>query len=81
MKVTNVEKKENSTVELTIHVEADEFEAAVQKAYLKSRSRIAVPGASGRARPPARSSRGCTAPACFMKMPSTTSIPAPMRPL
>ena len=38
MKVTNVEKKENSTVELTIHVEADEFEAAVQKAYLKSRS-------------------------------------------
>ena len=42
MKVTNVEKKENSTVELTIHVEADEFEAAVQKAYLKSRSRIAV---------------------------------------
>ena len=44
MKVTNVEKKENSTVELTIHVEADEFEAAVQKAYLKSRSRIAVPG-------------------------------------
>lgn len=80
MKVTNVEKKENSTVELTIHVEADEFEAAVQKAYLKSRSRIAVP-ASGRARPPARSLRGCTDPACFMKMPSTMSIPAPMRPL
>ena len=44
MKVTNVEKKEKSTVELTIHVEAAEFEAAVQKAYLKNRSRIAVPG-------------------------------------
>ena len=68
MKVTNVEKKENSTVELTIHVEADEFEAAVQKAYLKSRSRIAVPGFR-------------KDPACFMKMPSTMSIPAPMRPL
>ena len=44
MKVTNVEKKEKSTVELTIQVEADEFEAAVQKAYLKNRSRISVPG-------------------------------------
>ena len=32
MKVTNVEKKENSTVELTIQVEPDAFEAAVQKA-------------------------------------------------
>ena len=44
MKVTNVEKKENSTVELTIQVEPEEFEAAVQKAYLKSRKNIAVPG-------------------------------------
>ena len=32
MKVTNVEKKENSTVELTIQVEPDAYEAAVQKA-------------------------------------------------
>ena len=44
MKVTSVEKKEKSTVELTIQVEADEFEAAVQKAYLKERKRINVPG-------------------------------------
>ena len=44
MKVTNVEKKENSTVELTIQVEPDAFEAAVQKAYLKARKNIAVPG-------------------------------------
>ena len=44
MKVTNVEKKENSTVELTIQVEPEEFEAAVQKAYLKTRKNIAVPG-------------------------------------
>ncbi|MFI3252798.1 MAG: trigger factor [Eubacteriales bacterium] len=44
MKVTNVEKKEKSTVELTIQVEVDVFETAVQKVYLKNRSRITVPG-------------------------------------
>ena len=44
MKVTNVEKKEKSTVELTIEVDAAQFEAAVQAAYLKNRKRIAVPG-------------------------------------
>ena len=44
MKVTSVEKKEKSTVELTIQVEAEVFEAAVQKVYLKNRGRINVPG-------------------------------------
>ena len=44
MKVTNVEKKENNTVELTIHVDADLFEGAVQQAYLKNRNKISVPG-------------------------------------
>ena len=44
MKVTSVEKKEKSTVELTIQVEAEVFEAAVQKAYLKNRASINVPG-------------------------------------
>ena len=44
MKVTSVEKKEKSTVELTIQVEADAFEAAVQKAYEKDRKSISVPG-------------------------------------
>lgn len=44
MKVTSVEKKEKSTVELTIQVEADAFEAAVQKAYEKERKNIGVPG-------------------------------------
>ena len=44
MKVTSVEKKEKSTVELTIQVEADKFEAALQKAYLKNRTRLNVPG-------------------------------------
>ena len=44
MKVTSVEKKEKSTVELTIQVDAAEFEAAVQKAYLKARGSIQVPG-------------------------------------
>ena len=44
MKVTNVEKKENNTVELTIHVDADLFENAVQRAYLQNRNKINVPG-------------------------------------
>ena len=44
MKVTSVEKKEKSTVELTIQVEAQQFEDAVQKVYLKNRGRINVPG-------------------------------------
>ncbi|MBE6956337.1 MAG: trigger factor [Ruminococcaceae bacterium] len=44
MTVTNVEKKENSTVELTIQVGAEAFEAAVQKAYLKNRASISIPG-------------------------------------
>ena len=44
MKVTNVEKKENSTVELVVEVSAEEFEAAVQKVYLKQRGKIMVPG-------------------------------------
>ena len=44
MKVTSVEKKEKSTVELVIEIGAEEFEAAVQKAYLKNRASINVPG-------------------------------------
>ena len=44
MKVTSVETKEKSTVELTIQVEADAFEAAIQKVYLKTRGRMNVPG-------------------------------------
>ena len=44
MTVTNVEKKENSTVELTIEVGAEAFEVAVQKAYLKNRPTISIPG-------------------------------------
>ena len=44
MKVTSVEKKEKSTVELTIQVDAGQFEAAVQRVYLKTRGRINVPG-------------------------------------
>ena len=44
MKVISTEKKEKSTVELTIQVEAEVFEAAVQAAYLKNRKSINVPG-------------------------------------
>ena len=44
MKVISAEKKEKSTVELTIQVEAEVFEAAVNAAYLKNRKSINVPG-------------------------------------
>ena len=44
MTVKNVEKLENSRVALEIEVGAEEFEAAVAKAYLKARSKISVPG-------------------------------------
>lgn len=44
MKVISNEKKEKSTVELVIEVGAEEFEAAVQKAYLKQRGKIQIPG-------------------------------------
>ena len=44
MTVKNVEKLEKSRVALEIEVGAEEFEAAVQKAYLKVRSKVSVPG-------------------------------------
>lgn len=44
MKITNVETKEKSTIELTIHVPAEDFEQAVQRAYIKNRKRINIPG-------------------------------------
>ena len=44
MNVKNCEKLEKSKVALTIEVGAEEFEAAVQKAYLKQRGKINVPG-------------------------------------
>ena len=44
MKLTNVEKKENNQVELSILVEKDEFEEAMQKAYKKNVSNINIQG-------------------------------------
>ena len=44
MKVISAEKNDKSTGELTIQVEAEVFEAAVQAAYLKNRKNINVPG-------------------------------------
>ncbi len=44
MTVKNVEKLEKSRVALEIEVGAEEFEAAVAKAYLKIRNKINVPG-------------------------------------
>ena len=44
MNVKSVEKQEKSAVQLVIEIGGEEFEAAVQKAYLKQRSKINVPG-------------------------------------
>ena len=44
MKLKSTEKLENGKVCLEIQVEKPEFEAAMQKAYLKNRSKISVPG-------------------------------------
>ncbi len=41
---TNVEKLENSMVKLTIEVDEAKFEEGIQKAYIKNRSKISVPG-------------------------------------
>ncbi len=44
MTVKNVEKLEKSRVAVEVEVGAEEFEAAVAKAYLKNRNKISVPG-------------------------------------
>ena len=44
MNVKSAEKKENSTVELVIEIPAEEFDAAVEQAYRKSKGSISVPG-------------------------------------
>ena len=44
MNVKSVEKLEKSMVALTIEASAEEFEAALNKAYLKERGRIMIPG-------------------------------------
>ena len=44
MNVKSVEKLEKSRVALTIEVDAQEFEAAIAKAYKKQRGKIMVPG-------------------------------------
>lgn len=44
MNVKNLEKKEKNTLELTVVVASDEFEKAVNTAYVKNRSKINVPG-------------------------------------
>ena len=44
MTVKNVEKLEKSRVAVTVEVGAEEFEAAVAKAYAKARGKISVPG-------------------------------------
>ena len=44
MKLKNSEKKEKNEIELIIEVEPEELDAAINKAYIKNKSRISVPG-------------------------------------
>ena len=44
MSVKSCEKLEKRKVALTIEVSAEEFEAAINKAYLKQRGKINMPG-------------------------------------
>jgi len=44
LKIISSEKKEKNEVELVIEIEPEELEAAVNKAFIKNRNRIAVPG-------------------------------------
>jgi len=44
LKLKNSEKKEKNEIELTIEVEPSEIETAVNKAYIKNKNRISVPG-------------------------------------
>ena len=64
MSVKSCENLEKSQVKLTIEVGAEEFEKAVNKAYLMDRR---TSPASAPARLPARSSRGCTALRSFTR--------------
>lgn len=44
MNVKNVDKKENSTVQLVLEIEKDQFQDALNKAYRKNKNSIFVPG-------------------------------------
>ena len=44
MNVKDFEKKEKSTGELTVEVTAEEFEKAINAAYIKNRGRLNIPG-------------------------------------
>ncbi len=44
MNVKEFEKKEKNTAHITVTVSPEEFDAAVQRAYLKNRGRISIPG-------------------------------------
>ena len=44
MNVKSCEKKEKSTYGLVVEVTPEEFDGAIEQAYKKNRSRIAVPG-------------------------------------
>ena len=75
MNVKSVEKLEKSQVAVTVEVTAEEFEAAVQKAYLKMRKKISVPGFRPGQGAPQDHRGACTARACSTRTPSTLRYP------
>ena len=67
MSLKNAEVKETNRVELEIEVGAEEFEAAVAKAYKKNIGKMNIPGfRKGKAL--VTSWRRCTVRACSMRM-------------
>ncbi len=44
VKLTNTEKKEKSTMQFTVDITPEEFDKAVNAAYVKNKSKISVPG-------------------------------------
>lgn len=44
MNVKNVEKLEHSMVRVTIEIDADEFDAAVESVYRRMKNQLNVPG-------------------------------------
>ena len=44
MKLKNTDKKEKNEIEMIVEIEQEELESEVNKAYIKNRNRISVPG-------------------------------------
>ena len=58
---TTVEKISSNKVKLSFDIDAAQFDAAMDKAYIKVRGQVTIPGFRKGVAPRARSSRTCTA--------------------